>query len=304
MTPLFSHLLKSEISERGFVDTLSETPMLAHLGGAACFEYSEVRRLVWDMAEDFVAKADLGATTFLPAPLCWFEYEGEPIRREDWFNTRNWRGLLLRDDGNGRFSGWSVFRLRMTGGVIPDGVKDEISIEPAHFDVSGYLSGLKTFDIDAARNRLAASLVEHGRDVSQADAATAIELYDEYSDSWSGGVNPTPSQLCVLLAFINTPDTIGRVSHPPHKGLIKSAKRVGLTSVFPLHAWTQIKLSVTAASDDEADDATPQSLVGARAFHFCRSHLRVQNGRLVHVRAHMRGDPSKGTKRSRYGVTK
>lgn len=104
-----------------------------------------------------------------------------------------------------------------------------------------------------------------------------------------------------LLILINTPRIIGRRQHMPHRGLerelLRKQKWVGK---FPLHAWTEIKLSISKPT--EIDDGEPHEahLTGRRALHFCRAHLRFRCGQLEYVTSHWRGDPALGIKQSRY----
>jgi hypothetical protein len=51
----------------------------------------------------------------------------------------------------------------------------------------------------------------------------------------------------------------------------------------------------------EADGTVHEAhYTGEKCLHFCRSHLRVRNGRLEQVKAHWRGNPSLGIKQTRY----
>lgn len=106
------------------------------------------------------------------------------------------------------------------------------------------------------------------------------------------------------IAIINTPKIVGRRQHMPHRGLErKLVSQRGLVGKFPLHAWTEIKLEVTAPRDASGDGSQEAHYTGERALHFCRAHLRVRLGKLEVVRAHWRGDPSLGIKQSRYRLT-
>jgi len=109
---------------------------------------------------------------------------------------------------------------------------------------------------------------------------------------------------CVALAMINTPKIVGRVQHMPHRGLerrlLRNRPNIGK---FPLHAWTEIQLKIGDPRDASEDGSVEAHYTGQRALHFCRAHLRIKMGRLEFVKAHWRGDPSLGIKRSRYKVT-
>jgi hypothetical protein len=103
------------------------------------------------------------------------------------------------------------------------------------------------------------------------------------------------------LVIINSPRIIGRKQHMPHRGLERRlVKSAGMVGSFPLHAWTELKLSVADIGKRSDGTTTEAHLTGEKCLHFCRAHLRVKLGRLEIVRAHYRGNPALGIKRSRY----
>lgn len=103
-----------------------------------------------------------------------------------------------------------------------------------------------------------------------------------------------------LLACINTPRVIGRKTHFPASKMQRAfARNRPMTGSFPRGAWTELVLSVTPP-DQEAAAEQNAYLTGARALHFVRAHLRVRLGMLELIKAHHRGDPSLGIKRTRY----
>jgi len=108
-----------------------------------------------------------------------------------------------------------------------------------------------------------------------------------------------------ILTMINTPRLVGRRQHMPNekleRKLLKARPNIGK---FPLQAWTEITLSVSAPTKDVSNNPSKEAhLTGTKPLHFCRQHWRVRFGRLERVKAHWRGDPSLGIKRSRYKVT-
>lgn len=111
------------------------------------------------------------------------------------------------------------------------------------------------------------------------------------------------SPFVALLAMINTPRVFGRRQHMPHAGLQRRlAAAQGMTGKFPLRAWTEIKLEVRLPRDESESGEHIAVLTGRKCLHFCRAHLRVQNGQIVFVSSCWRGDPSLGIKRSRYSL--
>jgi hypothetical protein len=112
-------------------------------------------------------------------------------------------------------------------------------------------------------------------------------------------------QILFMLAMINTPRLVGRKQHMPdrklEKTLLRNRPNIGK---FPLQAWTEITLSVSAPTKDVSGQSSHEAhLTGTKPLHFCRQHWRVRLGRLERVKAHWRGDPSLGVKRSRYKIT-
>lgn len=104
------------------------------------------------------------------------------------------------------------------------------------------------------------------------------------------------------LAMINTPRVIGRKQHMPHAGLQrKLAAAQGMVGKFPLRAWTELVLEVTVPRVG-GERSHETRLTGGKALHFCRAHLRLQNGCLVLVSPHWRGDPALGIKQTQYSV--
>lgn len=129
-----------------------------------------------------------------------------------------------------------------------------------------------------------------------------INTDGEFSKSIVGADMAIIKQLYAFLALINTPRIVGRTTHMPHAGLQRRiARSRGMVGKFPLKAWTEIKLDITPPPLSPGD--VEIRLSGRKALHFCRSHLRIRNGRLERVRAHWRGDPALGMKRTRYAMT-
>lgn len=108
------------------------------------------------------------------------------------------------------------------------------------------------------------------------------------------------AQVYAFLAFINSPRIVGRAENKPHRGLERSLKR---SQIIPansgLRPWTEIKLDIMPPAENAGQNAA-ERLTGKKALHFCRSFLRIRNGKLERVRSHWRGDASLGVVRSTY----
>jgi hypothetical protein len=126
----------------------------------------------------------------------------------------------------------------------------------------------------------------------------------DLTTKWSAGENWVPQQLLpVYLLFINSPKVIGRRQHMPHRGLERALmQKMGCGGMFPLRAWTEIKLEIGPPKVLNGEPSKEAHLTGERALHFCRKHIRVRLGRLEIVRSHWRGDPALGIVQSRYKV--
>ncbi len=107
------------------------------------------------------------------------------------------------------------------------------------------------------------------------------------------------STVYAALALINTPKTIHREDHQPHRGLAREILRNSRSELVP---WTEVKLHITVPPSGMDSAGGDRYLTGKRALHFCRSHLRLTYGKVVIITSHWRGDPSLGTTQSRYAV--
>jgi hypothetical protein len=105
----------------------------------------------------------------------------------------------------------------------------------------------------------------------------------------------------VMLPLINSPHIIGRRSHDPNRALARKLMRQSAGS-FPLRAWTELLLQVNKPPDIDDGEPHETQLIGQRAFHFVRKHIRIRMGRLELVSAHWRGDIGLGVKQTRYHV--
>ena len=124
---------------------------------------------------------------------------------------------------------------------------------------------------------------------------------DAYGESMFAGLLAAAH---LQLVIINSPKIIGRKQHMPHRGLERDLLRSKtLSGKYPLHAWHELKLEARPTYFDKDGFEHEAHLTGKKCLHFCRSHLRIRNGKLELVNAHWRGDPALGIKRTRYRVT-
>ncbi|MGE4321941.1 MAG: hypothetical protein AB7E60_02805 [Sphingobium sp.] len=152
-------------------------------------------------------------------------------------------------------------------------------------------------DLFASNKRSGALLMEGGSTPVNQGFPCVRDVGDEPREVMIGYV----VLMYALLAIINTPRLIGRKQHMPHRGLERRlAKTKGLVGKFPLHAWTELKLSVSDIGKRADGTEHEAHYTGEKCLHFCRAHIRIKRGKLERVSAHWRGNPALGIKRTRY----
>lgn len=289
MTPLAHRIAKEltlPVSKRDWQLTHFQVPQM--LADVHCFALDEAKPLIDQIGDTFRHTGFDGRFAFLPAPKTWLEWKGESENSEGTGVDDHAALLEERDDDSfdvtyfarHRWKGYETFYVSCLGpdkSVLPNpmsGEANEIQISKVNLPIGSSLS-----------------TEEERREVVLRQAATGV-------------YRPTPFQIYAALALINTPRLIGRKQHMPHRGLErKLANADSIIGKFPLHAWTEIQLSV-ADIGTRADGSEHEAhYTGEKCLHFCRAHLRVRNGRLERVTAHWRGNPALGIKRSRYAVT-
>lgn len=312
MTPLAQKLLKQRILPQARRLNWLSDQMLDELAQAHCFECTDVV----DMAKiitavghkDFEqvkikgetfdmhtiktqAKVQMLAarTSFLPSPNTWIEW----LDREDGVKVR--RAILLLEQG--------------------DGSEDDKKYIIA-FDVLEPLSAPVGSPLHGAPITLGPSIAFCAGDALISEGYTII--------GFKGHVFRTASELSDLggeeesyirvlsaslltkivgfLALINTPKIVGRTTHLPHIGLQKRlARAYSMPGKYPLQAWHEIKLHINIPMEFR-NEQVEGHLTGMRALHFCRSYLRIRQGRLELVNWHWRGNPALGIRQTRYRV--
>lgn len=276
MTPLAHRIVKEltlPLKDRTFNDPVG---LLKKMSDIHCFDTTAVDEVVWELAEEMRKDTrKIGRLAFLPAPRTWIESSHPELP------GRN--GVLLEEFEHPKFGPCARSFLASDALLHED---DEFSsgAGTAVIPLIGSDFVGKSFAID-----------ETFRD--------NIDKFPEEKGMREDLVALSMSLLYASLALINTPRIVGRVTHLPHRGLQKAliAKRQ-LVGNWPLHAWHEIKLSITppGAQPGEIEEG---HLTGRRALHFVRQHLRIRLGRLELVSAHWRGDAQLGIKRARYAVT-
>ena len=238
----------------------------ARLADAHCFDVSAVRDMAIGLA---VRPADLrdSPTCFLPSPVTVL---ADGVRLPSGGRCET---LAVSDVGG-------VLRLRLLSEQKDGAFQIGSAFAVVH-------PGGENFDVRA---------VDLPRDTDDLKVGVVLDLF------------------LAMLAIINSPHVVARTLRPPHTGLQREVGRArGMGGRYPTLGTTEVKLIVGAR-----DACTTQTtrLSGERALHFVRQHMRVVGGTLTLiggvpvrlggdqtlVKAHWRGSPARGIKRSRYRV--
>lgn len=266
MTPFAREIagdLLKPVAKRNAADHVGMTRLMA---GAHFFELTAVFPMLRDVSEKFEDDfAEPGHLAFLPAPKTWLEWS-QPARRDGRIVGSVSVGILLVEQPD--LCRASVYMARKYSAVRAPYEADKLAE-----------LGLATNGTPSPE-RLTITCSHDGND-------RRAFMHDV---------------IYAALTIINSPKVINRRQHQPDRGFERALNaHRGLTGSFPLHAWTEILLSVN--THDAAGSAPASAhLTGARALHFCRSFVRVRLGQIEIVRSHWRGDASIGIKRSRYTV--
>lgn len=295
MTPLASRLAKQLVvpKRKRWLTDEGCTLVRQHLDDTHCFEVTaavELERELRDTVQKQGAQDGsqfIGQYVFLPAPKTWIEYFHPQLGRHAFSLIET-----PTDDATAAFATWFI-----DDAINPLGW---ISLVSDDYRVAAWPDDpMRRFRLSLPTDRAAETVV-----------CDLIELLarSHGDGSQSSGVGLLAQYLmsCIhmFLIVINTPRIVGRKQHMPNRNLERKLMQKLSAGKFPLHAWTEIKLEI--AKPPEIDDGEPHEahLTGRRALHFCRKHIRIRNGKLEYVRAHWRGDPAIGIKRSRYVLTK
>lgn len=284
MTPLAKWVAERSVAEPKWWRVNEYDTLLAPFPSVKCFEVSAVFDLSGMLAEQAKEKNSIAdSLSFLPAPATWIEYalEGEKARG----------GYLLVQKTETTASCVRVYAADVGPGVafIPMPLAD--------------LPLLGAADADGFALDSTLSQQELGHQAAYERAGIRRARWDASNVNWDQLLLNEQSgayRLYALLSIINSPKIIDRSTHKPSSGLQKRlGRKVG--KPFELLPWHEIFLDVRPPPDGE-HGAGGERLTGPKAFHFCRSFIRMRLGKLERVRAHWRGDPALGISQASYRV--
>lgn len=107
----------------------------------------------------------------------------------------------------------------------------------------------------------------------------------------------------MFLYVINSPKVIGRREHKPHPNLKRELEAVApALCQAGFRPWIEVRLEAKPTYVDGDGIERTVVLAGRKCLHFCRTHVRIRNGKLEIVGSHWRGDAALGIQRARYKV--
>lgn len=307
MTPLAHYIAKQQLLP---VDQRQYRASSARFSEWHCFDCSPVIEmatiLAKKMVEDMRSQRDTlsGALAFLPAPQTWIEWRHTPwswaeeqrlcSKKQGRFDPRAREGFLLSDRGDGY--------AEVSSHWFDDGGKRELGAHYALPIACGASDEVKLHSWEHDRSDIPIGIPGYGVFYGEDDFDDIALAQKCIGGIWASTYHALILYAC--LAMINTPSVVGRRVNRAHAGLQKRlASLRGSPHGGALRPWTEIVLEVTEPRDGAGADAcAAERMSGRKALHFCRSHLRIQNGRLTRVRAHWRGDAALGIVQSRYKV--
>jgi hypothetical protein len=291
-----------------------------------CFEVSAIAGSIgkaMDEANVWPDVASILPDLFLPSPVTWLEFhhDGKRIgyifeRHDDWFHltivmdaTEAGKTVHTFDFAN--FRHCSILE-------SPDRVKIELMDAPTFVEALSDSDALPTpqfLENEAMLLKCSnGSLTESEvKPENIAFAKARRELLEfgykakldelERASVWHDAAGLAHHAIAfgvLALDLINTPGVVGMRQHAPHIGLAKKLAKIG-TGSYPLRAWSEVTIKANTIYDDgEYESGSTYH----KCLHFVRAHHRhYKNGKLAVVRAHWRGDPALGIKRTRYRVS-
>lgn len=287
MTPSWRELAKRLLKTRDTADDL--WPALA----AKCFDMRDAQEVAWATGNELIAAfsespqgadwaVDIGERAVMPADNFWIEF---PTGFVFWVHRQpdgRWlvfsvaqsdepgdpyrlRMATLMDDGDG------LFRVTVDGEFLdPQGRKAKALARLEALEALGPLEG------------------EDAEYLAEIRSGETDEVPRKFAVE-------NVATLMAAVALINSP-AVERVTAEPHRGL---AKHLRQGTPYAGASATRIVIGATS----RRTDGNGGGLSHPRAYHFCRAHTRLKNGKVERVRAHWRGDRAFGFRIGSYKVT-
>ncbi len=250
---------------------------------AKAFEITEIMPLVEDMMLDYYVdggkkinksgeKIALETLFFLPAQFTWIEWKFCAMQRTV--------DAIKDMDDPELLSGIAQMRLGFL--LFKEEQSDRIIV------CTSPIAGKQSFGVVGTFD---------GLNFEGQPKITTIYNDDDNRD---GETSTLIARMMLALSVINSPDLLHRREHKP-SGLLRDSiksKTARSRTPFQLLPWTEIVLSINKRHED---GTTSREVVsGEKCRHYCRAHLRLWQGRLIHVKGHWRGNAELGIAQSTY----
>jgi len=301
MTPLAKAIAEMSVANpRWWRESGNEKLLAPFPDKVKCFEVSQVEELGWELANQAYERQSIAESlAFLPAPVTWIE---KRYTRHDGASALQAYLLVERDNKTASvvstigvdIKGLPVFipvpcgDMKLLDLSDPDGLAVDTQIVTQGYDPINYARQLNS-NLYPTRRRITSREAD---EIRSAEGDEDTQLEENQARSW---------WLYSVLSIINSPKIIDRSTHKPSSGLQKRLNRKARTP-FELLPWHEIFLDVRPPPDGSDHAGSGERLTGPKAFHFCRSFIRIRLGKLEHVRAHWRGDPALGVSQASYRV--
>lgn len=326
MTPLamkIANQLTLPVTRRTFTN---ERVLSLIEGDIHCFEVSAIAKPIGDAMDAsnvWPDVADMLDDLFLPSPITWIEcVMGESrvayiLSRDDawWYIDMAIESASVFGGPIAKFRQCSVLTNPERVEVIRNGDENPLDELLGQSYSAGFKSataspeylgyvGLQEkalADPDSYR-RTAVDFIRGRHGMLELDASRLRgDIADKSSEMEMLRMAMTGIGFSVLAVdLINTPGVVGFRQHQPHRGLARKLASAGV-GAYPLRAWNEVTVK-THTTFDGGEYVSGSTF--RKCLHFVRSHRRqYRNGLGSVVRAHWRGDPALGIKRTRYRVT-
>lgn len=285
-----------------------------------CFDITAIAGPIGDVMDEGNVWPDVASMLpdlFLPSPITWLEMKTPNGRSAyviekdgDWFSLS-----IVVDSATPQAFEFATYR-PCTVLESPDRVKVEMAEEPVLFfeDKKGDVA-----NADVVLHEAEAVSILSGKGANPVYAKEQIgfarrrgalahfqikakEYQIERAEAYAEAQRLGKAAIVLTtlaLDLINTPGIVGMKQHAPHRGLARKLSAAGVGR-YPLQAWSEVTVKTHTVFDDgeyQSGDTFRKCL------HFVRAHRRhYRSGHETIVRAHWRGDPALGIKRTRYKV--
>lgn len=289
-----------------------------------CFEVQAISKPILDAMDEQNVWPDVASILpdmFLPSPVTWIEFTKQETRlayvlEQDggWFNLGvGWDSA--KGMGFFRVGKFRSCTILQSADQIEVELNSDFEDDRGEFKNKNALPSVDQLTNDAYRLGLQNGLLDakgEGFDAAVKWEKAKKEMLEfgmrslqqrvdelEMAAEVVGLANHIIAFSVLAIDLINTPGVLGMRQHQPHAGLARRMAKLGVGR-FPLRAWSEVTVRTSTKIVDSEFESGPSF---HKCLHFVRAHKRhYKDGGISLVKAHWRGDPALGIKRTRYKV--